>query len=465
MPSDCGENAACVEAVCACVPGFEVREGACVDVDECAVDAPCAAEATCTNVPGSFACACPEGFEGDGLACQDVDECSAGTAGCDDNASCFNEPGTYGCLCDEGYAGDGFDCADVNECEDGADDCDPVGGRCENLPGSFSCSCNPGFEGDGRTCVDVDECARGIANCAPEAVCVNEVGGFRCDCELGYTSDGGTCRPEFDIELTFDTSPRPDERAAFEAAEARWERSIVADLPDVRPPAQALEPCGLPPDTTTVDDLVIQVSLQAIDGPRGALGRAGPRCLRPGGLPPFSGTMILDRDDVASLLSDGRFSTVVLHEMGHVLGLGSLWTPAELLRDPSCEGGGLGDGADTRYVGVGGVMAWLRLGGRGEPPVENRRGQGSCDAHWREEGPLELELMSPILSATNPLSLLTLRSLADLGYAPAPDARADPFRVAPRRVGPRPPDLDLSDDLDAGPRFVLQPDGTLVRVR
>jgi hypothetical protein len=59
-------------------------------------------------------------------------------------------------------------------------------------------------------------------------------------------------------------------------------------------------------------------------------------------------------------------------------------------------------------------------------PVENSGGAGTRDAHWRESV-FNNELMTGYLnSGTNPLSRVTVASLADLGYQVDPNA-ADAF--------------------------------------
>ena len=92
-----------------CNDGYALADGVCTNIDECAAGAPvCAAEATCTDTPGSFQCTCGAGYEGDGQACADIDECALGTDTCDDvTEACTNTEGAFSCDCAEGYLPDG----------------------------------------------------------------------------------------------------------------------------------------------------------------------------------------------------------------------------------------------------------------------------------------------------------------------------------------------------------------------
>src|SRR5206468_4913919 len=89
----------------------------------------------------------------------------------------------------------------------------------------------------------------------------------------------------------------------------------------------------------TIDDLVIFAVLDSIDGPGKILGQAGPCFIRLPGYLPLIGVMRFDTADVANLESAGQFDEVILHEMGHVLGFGTIWGPLGLLADPASAGG------------------------------------------------------------------------------------------------------------------------------
>lgn len=69
--------------------------------------------------------------------------------------------------------------------------------------------------------------------------------------------------------------------------------------------------------------LLISASLEPIDGVEGALGSAGPtnvwnECRTVS----FKGAMQVDIADVAILEDRGTLEGVILHEMGHVIGVG-----------------------------------------------------------------------------------------------------------------------------------------------
>jgi hypothetical protein len=194
----------------------------------------------------------------------------------------------------------------------------------------------------------------------------------------------------------------------FERAADRWEEVIVGDLPDATYGG------------VYVDDLLIDASAVPIDGPYGILGSAGPDYVRAGSLLPIHGVMEFDTADLARLEADGSLFYTVVHEIGHVLGIGTLWEPLGLLT-------GAG-GTDPRFVGPRATAEYNAIFGRAEAgvPVENTGGAGTRDGHWRESV-FDQEVMTGWLDAgVNPLSRITIASLADLGYV-VDLTVADPF--------------------------------------
>jgi hypothetical protein len=226
----------------------------------------------------------------------------------------------------------------------------------------------------------------------------------------------------FRIEVRFVGGLSERQRAAFAAAADRWTRVIVGDLPDVEV------------DGEVVDDVLILAQGTAIDGAGQVLGQAGPTHLRPAGpgaaaLLPAKGAMSFDSADLAALEAEGTLDDVIAHEMGHVLGIGTLWARKGLLA-------GSGS-ADPVFRGAGALAEYSALTGADERgvPVENTGGPGTREGHWRESV-FGDELMSGFISAAgNPLSRVTAASLGDLGYQVDLDAAEAYALPAPATPG------------------------------
>ena len=240
----------------------------------------------------------------------------------------------------------------------------------------------------------------------------------------------------FRIDVRFATPMSAVQEAAFRTAAERW-IAVLADteLPDVAVP-EGFVRCRFPEQTyeervSVVDDLLIIAAVAEIDGEGGTLGQAAPCGLRVGSLLPWYGAMEFDAADLAWMETNGTLEAVILHEMGHVLGIGTLWDRLGLLRNPSLAAGGE---VDTHFAGARAIEAFDGAGGvsytaGAKVPVENLGTRpGSDDGHWRKSvfGP---ELMSPsIAPGPSPLSRVTFASLADMGYAVRMDL-ADAYRL------------------------------------
>jgi hypothetical protein len=189
------------------------------------------------------------------------------------------------------------------------------------------------------------------------------------------------------------------EQAIFQQAASRWSQVITGDLPNATYRGQ------------TVDDLLFSASAPRIDGVGGIHGQSGPDAFRSGSLLPIHGVMEFDAADMASMESTGLLYSVVLHEMGHILGIGTLWEDKGLLSGAGTSNPTFtGTNATAQYNQIFGTSA------RGVP-VEATGGSGTADAHWRETV-FTNELMTGWAGpGTNlPLSRVTIGSLADLGY-------------------------------------------------
>jgi hypothetical protein len=276
----------------------------------------------------------------------------------------------------------------------------------------------------------------------------------------------------FDIVLRALTSLTAAQQQAFDNARARWRQLVVGDLPDVLLTA-APGTCGSnsPAVNEVIDDLVIFATVEEIDGVGGTLGSAGPCYIRNAGGLPILGRMRLDADDLAQLQITGKLGEVILHEMGHVLGFGTLWTNFGYLKNPSLPSS---PGVDTHFDGPRAIASFDAAGGTSysggaKVPVENSDGgEGTRDAHWRESV-MDEELMTGFIETvgSNPLSRVSIASLWDLGYE-VNLAAADPYQkvfVAPPAARPAGQGrIALGDDIYRGPLYVVAAGGEVTRI-
>jgi hypothetical protein len=217
----------------------------------------------------------------------------------------------------------------------------------------------------------------------------------------------------YKIEVRFLGGLTTAQKRAFKAAADRWTKVIVGDVPSVLV------------DGEVIDDLLILAQGVAIDGTGGILGQAGPTHLRPSSAGanaflPAKGIMSFDTADLAQMQSNGTLLDVITHEMGHVIGVGTIWSNKGLLVGANT--------SNPTFKGTNAKKEYGILKGTGPVavPVENTGGAGTRNGHWREMV-FKQELMSGfIAAANNPLSKVTAASLKDLGYAVDMNA-AEPY--------------------------------------
>lgn len=203
----------------------------------------------------------------------------------------------------------------------------------------------------------------------------------------------------FNITLNILSGLSESQMATFERAALRWSEVISGDLPPIT--IEGVE----------VDDILIAAQGIQIDGPGGTLGQAGPTHLREGSLLPARGIMEFDVDDLRMLEADQSLEDVILHEMGHVLGIGTLWQALSLL-----DGAGQDNPTFTGEATMTEYASLLDAAAPEPVPVANTGGPGTRDGHWRELT-FGDELMTGFLSGQDrALSRLTVASLQDIGY-------------------------------------------------
>jgi hypothetical protein len=227
--------------------------------------------------------------------------------------------------------------------------------------------------------------------------------------KVNASEPAGVNPSNFDITLRFAPGMTDAQKAYFEIAAARWEALINKDMPSITGTLPGNLSGTIPPFTGTVDDILIDARIGTIDGPGRVLGSAGPRFIRNVDLLPISGSMNFDVVDIDFLITLGLFDEVIVHEMGHVLGIGTLWNFGRALRVGAVAG-------DPRFVGKHANLQYAEIGGVGLLQVENTGGPGTAGGHWREST-YRNELMTGFLNlGANPLSRFSAGSLRDLGY-------------------------------------------------
>jgi hypothetical protein len=233
---------------------------------------------------------------------------------------------------------------------------------------------------------------------------------------LAVSSPAALAVNTFDLTLNYTGDPLY--LSVFQSAEVIWESVIPAYLDGNQGTAQ-------------FTGISINASIDLIDGPGAVLGSAGPTF---GGyddsgyLLVTGGDMQFDSADFASL-SPTLQLTVILHEMGHVIGLGTVW-----------DLNGLYTVGTGQYTGAHGLAAYQQE--YNQPlatfvPVELGGGAGTADGHWDETDggagltgrtsqyhgispgdDMQYELMTGWLNVDQPyyISEVTRGSLRDLGY-------------------------------------------------
>lgn len=272
---------------------------------------------------------------------------------------------------------------------------------------------------------------------------------------IGACSDhsGPTTPPvqsNYKIELRFFGRPlTAAQQALFTNATTRLESVIVGAIPPVDATGADPASCGatgVAKLSETIDGLVIYASIDSIDGPNKTLAEAGPCYIRTNnGKPDYRtsiGIIKIDSADINALSGSGNLQEVITHEMMHVVGFGTFW-------DTSSTNLLINYGANVSYIGAGGIAGCKAVGAvntcASSVPVEGSQGaEGTINSHWREST-FGNELMTGFLnSGTNPLSVMSVRSLEDLNYT-VNAAAADHYPDANTRVV-----LNLRSILDVG---------------
>ncbi len=234
----------------------------------------------------------------------------------------------------------------------------------------------------------------------------------------------------FDVELAFLSDFTANQQAIVRQAANRWEPALPRDLIGlwIETDAETAPVCGLQGlgMNDYADDLGVFVGISDFDGdgPGGTLAAASPCFTRVVDGLPIIGVLLFDEADLASMETSGQLLETAMHEFGHVLGVGTLW------RDQLVGAGT----SEPHFTGPLAIEAFDQVGGANysgpKVPVENEGEQGSVDVHWRESV-FGAELMTPFAEQNEPepLSIVTLQSLADVGWPEVNQDEADAYQL------------------------------------
>lgn len=242
----------------------------------------------------------------------------------------------------------------------------------------------------------------------------------------------GPAAGSFNIDLIFSGDPiNETQAAAFERAADYWMAVLAeTELTDV---TLDTTPLGCGEDTAeqrmaSADDLVIVANVRQTN--RIGLAFGGVCRIRDQSGLPYVGRIIVSSEALGNLeqWADAQSTSglellenLILHEIGHVLGIGTLW--GDLIAGSSSD--------DPHFTGPLAIAAFDDAGGAdyaggAKVPVEER-----IEAHWREDvfdGDEQAEVMTPTITIGASLSAITIQSLADLGYT-VDVSRAHPYRL------------------------------------
>lgn len=200
---------------------------------------------------------------------------------------------------------------------------------------------------------------------------------------------------------------------AFGAAADFLSSVISTDLMDDTAASRTFSTEKIP-----VDDVLIEAYLPTIDGAGGILGQAGPYSVRnlTTDITTVVGLMEFDTVDAQNLETENNWDAVVLHEMLHVLGLGTLWDFWDVTELEDFDTRRPTDDTVT-YIGDAGLAEYQIEKGDGSLLfVETDGGSGTAGGHWDDETYTN-ELMTGYLAGDAPyLADWTLASLNDIGY-------------------------------------------------
>ena len=207
---------------------------------------------------------------------------------------------------------------------------------------------------------------------------------------------------EFNIRINFSGEWTDDLKDAFTSA-ANFLSALITN--DIAPDGY--------------DDITISAELTNIDGSGGILGQAGPTYIWNSNNLSSQAVMQFDVADATDFDNLGLWDDIVLHEMLHCIGFGTLWDYLGGLVETQVDDNGTKKPTDdivsSVFVGTNAAYYSDLLFGDEYPLIETDGGSGTAGGHW-DEATYDNELMTGWIDASNFLSLMSYGALDDMGY-------------------------------------------------
>lgn len=274
---------------------------------------------------------------------------------------------------------------------------------------------------------------------------------------------------DFGLQLRWASAPPGgDVERAFTRAVDRINAIIVGQVaPVVLTNFTVATSCvaSAPTLNETVSGLLIYATVEAIDGPGAVLGSAGPCYTRTSDSLALIGRMRFDIADLDNMVINGTLEAVVLHEMLHVIGVGTLWALKGKRLGLAPTSTPFFTGALAKAACINEAQGAAVCGGG--VPIEDcvgitGCGSGTINSHWKELT-FRTELMTGYVSQTgNPFSKMTIQSLADLGYVVNLNGQ-DPYVVPPPALMSSIPAFSVKMPEPHGPLAEVDQNGRITR--
>jgi hypothetical protein len=212
----------------------------------------------------------------------------------------------------------------------------------------------------------------------------------------------------FPIEVRFVGDVPDDVRQAAQAAATRWMQVVVGPATPVDVD-QSAAPCAFAPVLKErVRGVVIFVRMSAADSLASAGANGGACGVRTNSLVSYEGVITVSTPSLANSRAANYLGTILLHEMGHVLGIGTNWFGSPYLHDAK--------GSNPAFAGPNAMQAAYEVGistSATTPVPVSRPGESGAFTHWRSPNVGNDIMLS---GGGTALTVVSAGALRDLGY-------------------------------------------------